>query len=240
METEIFAQHISRSYNAELEDLRTQVSNMGGLVERQLAQAIDAIVTGDSKLGLEVAERDVEVNRYEVSIDEECSRILATRSPAAADLRLIVAVIKAITDLERMGDEAERLGVLASRLAAKPQSDNKYSDIKALGEHVQVAVHSCLDAFSRLDVQDALKVVENDKAVDKEYDAILRQCLKQMAEDPQAVGQFMDVSWAARSLERIGDHAKNICEYVIYLVHGKDIRHTKLKKVIKQVKKLEE
>ena len=240
MESEIFTQHISRSYNAELEDLRTQVSNMGGLVESQLAQSIEAIVTGDSKLGLDVAERDVEVNRYEVAIDEECSRILATRSPAAADLRLIVAVIKAITDLERMGDEAERLGNLAARLAAETQADNNYLELKSLGEHVQVAVHSALDAFSRLDVQDALNVVAADKAVDKEYDAILRQCIEQMTADPQAVGRFMDISWAARSLERIGDHAKNICEYVIYLVHGKDIRHTKLKDVKKQVKKLEQ
>jgi phosphate transport system protein len=240
MESEIFTQHISRSYNAELEELRAQVANMGGLVESQLSQAVEAIVSGDSELGLQVAERDAEVNRYEVAIDEECNRILARRSPAAADLRLIVAVIKVITDLERMGDEAERIGNLAARMATESQSDNRYRELKSLGEHVQDMVHDALDAFSRLHVEDALKVIEEDKNVDEEYDQILRQCITLMMEDPTTTKRFMDISWAARALERIGDHAKNICEYVVYLVHGKDVRHIKLKKVLKQVRKLEE
>jgi len=238
MESEVFTQHISRSFNAELEDLRTQVSNMGGLVERQLAKAVEAIICGDSALGDEVARGDAKVNQYEVNIDEECTRLLATRAPAAGDLRLIVAVIKAITDLERMGDEAERLGKLAVRLATESQADNRYDELKNLGEHVQDMVHDALDAFSRLDVEDALKVVAEDKYVDQEYDAISRQCITLMMEDSRTIGRFMDVSWAARALERIGDHAKNICEYVIYLVHGKDIRHIEIEDIREQMEDL--
>ncbi len=235
MESEIFGQHISRKFNEELEQLRTQVSNMGGLVEQQLAQAIEAIVSADSSLGLEVARRDVEVNQFEVRIDEECGRILATRAPAAADLRLIVAVIKAITDLERIGDEAQRIGFLAARLAGETQSIKRYDELKALAEHVLDMVHDALDAFSRLDAEDALKVVEEDKLVDEEYDMVSRQCISMMMEDPHTISRFMDVSWVARALERIGDHAKNISEYVIYLVHGKDVRHTEIEEVREQV-----
>lgn len=235
MESEIFGQHISRKFNEELEQLRNQVSNMGGLVERQLSQAIEAIVSADSALGLEVAKRDFEVNQFEVKIDEECSRILATRAPAAADLRLIVAVIKAITDLERIGDEAQRIGILAARLAGETQSIKRYDELKTLAEHVLDMVHDALDAFSRLDAEDALKVVEEDKLVDEEYDMISRQCISMMMEDPHTIRRFMDVSWVARSLERIGDHAKNICEYVIYLVKGKDVRHLEIEELREQV-----
>ena len=225
MESEIFTQHISRKFNQELEDLRTQVSTMGGLVEQQLSQAVEAIVSGDSELGLEVAGRDVEVNQLEVAIDEECSRLLATQAPVAADLRLIVAVIKASTDLERIGDEAQRIAVLAVRLASEERPRGRYDELKILADHVQDMVHDALDAFSRLDVDDALRVVEEDKVVDEEYDRIYRECISLMMEDPRTIRRFMDVSWAARALERIGDHAKNISEYVIFLVKGKDIRH---------------
>jgi phosphate transport system protein len=235
MDSEMFTQHISRRFNKDLEELRTQVSNMGGLVERQLAQAIEAIVSGDSDLGLDVAKRDFQVNQYEVDIDEACSRILATRAPAAADLRLIVAVIKVITDLERIGDEAQRVGICAARLASEAQPRDRYDELRSLSEHVQDMLHDALDAFSRLDVEDALRVVEEDKYVDQEYEAIYRQCISMMMEDPRTIKRFMDVSWAARALERIGDHAKNICEYVIYLVQGKDVRHTELEDLRNQV-----
>ncbi len=237
MEKEIFGQHISRKFNNELERLRTQVSNMGGLVEAQLGQAIEAIVSADSALGLEVAKRDAQVNQFEVKIDEECGRILATRAPAAADLRLIVAVIKVITDLERIGDEAQRIGILAARLAGETRSVSRYDELKNLAEHVQEMVHDALDAFSRLDAADALQVVEEDKLVDEEYDMISRQCISMMMEDPHTIRRFMDVSWVARALERIGDHAKNIAEYVIYLVRGKDVRHTELEQVREQVER---
>jgi len=235
MESEIFGQHISRKFNEELEQLRSQVSSMGGLVESQLTQAIEAIVSADSALGLEMAKRDVEVNRFEVKIDEECGRILATRAPAAADLRLVVAVIKAITDLERIGDEAQRIGILAARLAGETQEIKRYDELKTLAEHVLEMVHDALDAFSRLDAEDALKVVEEDKLVDEEYDMISRHCISMMMEDPHTIRRFMDVSWVARALERIGDHAKNISEYVIYLVKGKDVRHIEIEELRERV-----
>lgn len=239
MESEIFTQHISRRFNEDLENLRTEVLKMGGLVERQLSQAVEAVVSGDSELGLSVSRNDYQVNKFEVSIDEECSRILATRAPAAADLRLIVAVIKTITDLERIGDEADRIGKLAARLAAEAQPADRYAELRVLGEHVQQMVHDALDTFSRLDVRDALAVVEEDKLVDEEYDMLIRHCITLMMEDPRAVKRFMDISWAARALERIGDHAKNICEYVVYLVQGKDIRHTEIEAVRDQLEQRE-
>lgn len=235
MKTEDFSQHISRRFNEELEELRTDVLRMGGLVESQLDSAIEAITAGDSAMGLRVADEDYRVNEMEVAIDEECSRILAMRAPAAGDLRLIVAVIKTITDLERIGDEAQKIGRLASRLATEAQPHDHYNELKSLGEHVQAMVHDALDAFSRLDTVDALNVVEEDKLVDEEYDMIARQCISMMMEDPRTIRRFMDVSWSARALERIGDHAKNISEYVIYLVHGRDVRHLSLSEVRDEV-----
>ena len=218
--------HISRRYNKDLEDLRKHVLEMGGLVEAQLESAIEALVSGDSDLGLQVAHDDYKVNRYEVNIDEECSRILATRSPAASDLRLIVAIIKTITDLERIGDEAEKIGFLASRLAGMDRPADSYRELKNMGNHVRKMVHDAMDAFVRLDVEAALAVLPADEVADQEYEAIARQCITFMMEDPRSINRVMNVTWAARSLERIGDHAKNICEYVIYMVQGRDVRHT--------------
>ena len=235
MASEQFTQHISRRFNEELEQLRTEVLRMGGLVESHLDTAIEAITAGDSEMGLRVAGEDYKINELEVAIDEECSRVLATRAPAAGDLRLIVAIIKTITDLERIGDEAQRIGYLASNLASQQQPHDHYSELKALGEHVQTMVHDTLDAFSRLDADDALQIVEEDKLVDESYDQITRQCISMMMEDPRTIRRFMDISWAARALERIGDHAKNIAEYVIYLVHGRDIRHLNISEVKREV-----
>ena len=239
MDKEGFSQHISRRFNAELEHLRNEVLRMGGLVEQHLDLAIEAITAGDSEMGLRVVEEDCRINELEVSIDDECQRLLATRMPAAADLRLVVSVIKAITDLERVGDEASRIGYLASQLATDRASlTASFTELRALAEHVQQMLHDALDAYSRLDAQDALSVIEEDKFVDEEYDQITRQCITLMMEDPRTVKRFMDVSWAARALERIGDHAKNISEYVVYLVHGRDIRHTERQAVIKEIEAL--
>jgi len=226
MEASDLNDHISRRFNKDIDDLRSSVLAMGGLVESQLSQAIVALVRGDSELGLQVAEDDYKVNKLEVSIDEECSRILATRSPAAGDLRLIVAIIKTITDLERIGDEAEKIGFLASRLAAMDRPSDSYRELKTLGTHVSHMLRDAMNAFARLDVEEALEVVREDERVDEEYEAIQRQCITFMMEDPRSIKRVMNVTWAARSLERIGDHAKNICEYVIYMVKGKDVRHT--------------
>lgn len=218
--------HISRRFNKDIDDLRNMVLSMGGLVETQLSKAIAAIVSGDSELGLKVANDDYKVNSLEVNIDEECSRILATRSPAAGDLRLIVAVIKTITDLERIGDEAEKIGFLASRLAAMDRPTDSYRELKNLGNHVLHMLRDAMNAFARLDVNEAFDVVREDERVDDEYETIQRQCITFMMEDPRSIKRVMNVTWAARSLERIGDHSKNICEYVIYMVQGRDVRHT--------------
>ena len=231
METADLSPHISRRFNEDLDRVRTQVLNMGGFVEQQLARAVTALVDGDSALGETVARDDYQVNKMEVSIDEECSRILATRAPAASDLRLIVAIIKAITDLERMGDECEKIGYIGSRLATQERPADKYREVKHLGRVVQDLVHDALDAFARMDAEAALRVAARDRLVDEEYEAIQRQSITFMMEDPRAIRRALDVMWVVRALERIGDHAKNICEYVIYMVHGKDIRHIRIEDV---------
>lgn len=231
MEVEDLGQHISRRFNEDLESVRSAVLQMGGLVETQFDAAIQALAEGDSELGLKVAREDYKINQFEVSIDEQCSRILATRAPAASDLRLIIAVIKAITDLERIGDEAERIGKLASRLAAVERPSTNYRELRNLASHVKQMIQGTLDAFARLDADEALKVVKADDVVDEEYESIYRQGLTFMMEDPRTISRIVDTTWAARSLERIGDHCKNICEYVMFMVYGKDIRHTTLESI---------
>lgn len=218
--------HISKRFNKDLEELRNSVLTMGGLVESQLSDAISAIVSGDSELGLAVARDDYKVNNLEVQIDEECSRILATRAPAAGDLRLIVAIIKTITDLERIGDEAEKIGFLASKLAAMDRPADSYRELRNLGNHVLQMLKDAMNAFARLDVDAAYAVVREDELVDDEYESITRQGITFMMEDARSIKRVMNVTWAARALERIGDHSKNICEYVIYMVEGRDVRHT--------------
>jgi phosphate transport system protein len=235
METADLTHHFSRRFNQDLEKVRNQVLQMGGFVEEQLQKAITALVEGDSRLGEAVATDDYKVNGMEVSIDEECSRILALRAPAAGDLRVIVAIIKTITDLERIGDEGEKIGYIASRLANMERPADKYREVKHLGRQVAQMVHSALDAFARMDAQAALKTAQEDRMVDDEYESIQRQCMTFMMEDPRAISRALEIMWIVRALERIGDHAKNICEYVIYMVYGKDIRHTSLDDVAKQL-----
>ena len=226
MDTSAVTDHISKRFNNDLEELRNNVMQMGGLVESQLSLALQAIVSGDSELGLKVANDDYKVNDLEVTIDEECSRILATRAPAAGDLRLIVAIIKTITDLERIGDEAEKIGFLASKLAAMDRPADSYRELKNLGNHVLQMLRDAMTAFARMDVEESMAVVREDEQVDHEYELITRQSITFMMEDPRSIKRFMNVAWAARALERIGDHAKNICEYTIYMVEGRDVRHT--------------
>ena len=212
----------------DVEELRSSVLKMGGLVEAQLSRAITAIVSGDSELGLTVANDDYRVNKAEVTIDEECNRILATRALSAGDLRLVFAIIKTITDLERIGDEAEKIGFLASKLAGMDRPADSYGELRSLGNHVARMLRDAMNAFARLDDDAALAIVREDEHVDDEYDAITRQYITFMMEDPRSIRRFMNVTWAARSLERIGDHAKNICEYIIYMVQGRDVRHTEI------------
>jgi phosphate transport system protein len=229
-------QHISRRFNEDLEGVRSRALQMGGFVEEQLLNAVNALVDGDSQLGDAVARGDHKVNAMEVAIDEECSRILATRAPAASDLRLIVAVIKTITDLERIGDEAEKIGYIASRLATMERPADRYREIKHLGRLAHQMVHDSLDAFARLDADAALKICREDRILDDEFESIQRQCITFMMEDPRTIRRALEVVWVARALERIGDHAKNICEYVVYMVHGKDIRHTSLDDVERELR----
>jgi phosphate transport system protein len=235
METADLSHHTLHRFNQDLESVRAKVLAMGGFVEEQLQKAITALVEGDSVLGQTVALDDRKVNDMELSIDEECSRILATRAPAAGDLRLIVAIIKTITDLERIGDEGEKVAHIASRLASIERPADKYREIKHLGRQVAQMVHDALDAFARMDTQAAVRVAREDRNVDEEYEAIQRQCITFMMEDPRTIRRALDVMWVVRALERIGDHAKNICEYVIYMVHGKDVRHTRLDEVERQL-----
>jgi len=232
---EPLATHISQQYDAELEDIRTRVLAMGGLVESQIEQAIAALVRGDVPLGEAVIVNDYKVNRQEVTLDEECSQIIARRQPAASDLRLVIAVIKTITDLERIGDEAEKIARMAVRLAAVERPKNNYFELHALGDHARQMVHDALDAFARLDIEAAFRVAREDQQLDKEYSGVMRQMITFMMEDPRTISRAIDVIWAARALERIGDHARNICEYVIYLVKGKNVRHTSLEQIEREV-----
>ena len=236
MDSSNLGQHISRRFDEDLERVRSRVLQMGGFVEQQLQSAITALVEADSLLGERIAHEDHMVNQMEVSIDEDCSRILATRGPAASDLRLIVAILKTITDLERIGDEAEKIASIAARLADMERPADRYREIKHLGHLAQRMVHEALDALARLDADAALRVCRTDRVIDQEYDALQRQCITFMMEDPRAIRRALDVMWVARALERIGDHAKNICEYVVYLVHGKDIRHTSLEAIEQELR----
>ncbi|MFY8327119.1 phosphate signaling complex protein PhoU [Pseudoalteromonas sp. ZZD1] len=217
--------HISGRFNQELENVRNHVLSMGGLVEQQLNSALDAVSNGDAELARKVRENDYKVNAMEVNIDDECTRIIARRQPAASDLRLVVAIAKTIADLERIGDEAERIAKVALDSFTKDQQD-LLVNIENMGRQVSKMLHDVLDAFARMDVQKAFEVHKEDAKVDREYEAITRQIMTYMMEDPRSIPKIMDLVWSVRSLERIGDRCQNIAEYIIYFVNGKDIRHT--------------
>ena len=223
--------HISHQYNAELEDIRSRVLAMGGLVEQQLAHALTALVESDIAMAELVISSDYKVNAMEVAIDEECTHIIARRQPTASDLRLIMAVIKTITDLERIGDEAERIGRMALQLSKVGTLKKQCMELENMGAQVKKILHDSLDAFARNDPQAALQVARSDLQIDRQYDSIMRQLITFMMEDPRSIPRALDVIWSARALERIGDRARNICEYVIYLVKGKDVRHTSLEQI---------
>lgn len=240
MEKASIDKHTSKQFDEDLEVIREQVLIMGGLVEQQIADGIRALVEGDGALGEEVARSDYKVNRLEVEIDEQCTRILARRHPQAGDLRLVLAIAKTITDLERIGDEAEKIGRMASKLASKERPSSAFYQIEALGRHVREMVREALDAFARMDVDASLNVAHTDAVVDGEYEGVVRQCITYMMEDPRTIRDMLDVMWAVKALERIGDHATNIGEYIIYFVQGKDVRHISVEDMEKEVARARE
>ena len=226
------AEHISKQFDLELETIRTRVLQMGGLVEAQIIGAIDALMSSDiAKLDKVIAE-DALVNAMEVSLDEECQHIIARRQPAASDLRMVITVIKTITDLERIGDEAQKVARMGKTiLLADRVHMPRFREIQKMAEVALAMLRRALDAFARLDVAGALDVARQDRKLDEEFDANFRQLVTFMMEDPRAISMSIDTIFMCKAIERIGDHAKNISEYVVYLVKGKDIRHTALEDV---------
>jgi phosphate transport system protein len=218
--------HNSEQYDAELDAARNLLMEMGGLVEQQLHDATLALINHDEELAGKVRENDTRVNQLEVDIDERCIHIIARRQPAASDLRTLISVMKASTDLERIGDEAGRVAKMAQALSGMEYPADQYNDFRRLSGLAEQIVASSLDAFARLDPEGALKVIESDEDIDQGYNAIVRERGSNMRRDADDIDRAMNVIWAARALERIGDHAKNISEYVVYLVKGQDVRHS--------------
>jgi phosphate transport system protein len=227
------SQHISQQFEKELQDVRSRVLAMGGLLEQQVSNALEALMTGDTELARLAIDADKEVNALEMSIDEECIQIIALRQPTAGDLRLVTGILKTITDLERIGDEATSIARMALNLSEKDRPKKNYRELQTLGTHVCTMLRDALDAFARLDVDQAFKVASDDQYIDAEYESIVRQLITYMMEDPRAITRVIDMIWSARSLERIADHAHNVCKHIIYLVEGKDVRHLSIEKMEK-------
>jgi len=226
-------QHISQRYTQELEDICSKVLQMGGLVESQTENAVNALLERDPVIAQEVIGKDDEVNQMEVGIDEECVKVIARRQPAAGDLRLVFTVGKVITDLERIGDEAEKIARYSKKLAKKKKTvGGMHSDLTHLSHLVLSMLHDSLDAFARLDPEQALHVVGMRNSVNKEFNTLSRLLITHMMEDSRNIKNVLRITWCARSLERIGEHSRNISEYVVFLVKGKDIRHTNLEEVL--------
>lgn len=227
-------QHISQKFNAELRHLHTQVLGMGGLVEEQLANAIIALTTGDEQLAKRVYHNDYTVNALEISIDEECTQVIVRRQPAASDLRLIMAVIKTINDLERIGDEAEGIARTSIKIAGLTQKH--YVTFVHLGERVRQVLHDALDAFARSDTDQAVSVIRDTFNIDDEYESLVRQLITYMMEDSRMIPVVLNLLWSARALERIAAHTRNVCENIIYFSKGKDVRHISLEQLEKQTR----
>ncbi|WP_206483559.1 phosphate signaling complex protein PhoU [Thalassotalea sp. G2M2-11] len=216
--------HISGQFNEDLERVINHVMQMGGLVEKQLSDALSAVDDSDESLANLVLTSDDKINQYEVNIDDECTRIIAKRQPAAGDLRLIMAIVKTIADLERIGDEAQKIAQVALESLTSAHKD-MLLNLDNLGRRVLECLQSTLDAFTRMDVETAIKIHKSDDKIDREYEALMRQLMTYMMEEPRSIPQIMSVIWSARALERIGDRCQNICEYIIYFVNGKVVRH---------------
>lgn len=230
--------HISKQFDAELEAIRASVLQMGGLVESQIKNAIESLVGGDVGLMNRVIEEDHRVNAMEVKIDEACCQMIARRQPTAGDLRLVMTVVKTITDLERIGDEAEKIARMAKMLMQKNVlSIPRYYEIKHASEIAVDMLRKSLDAFARLDVLTAAQVVRQDEQVDDEFRAIMRYLITFMMEDPRTISTSLEILFIAKAIERIGDHAQNMAEYVIYMVKGRDVRHVTVDEIEREVQR---
>lgn len=225
-------EHIFKQYDAELEAVRAKVLEMGGLVENQIINALEALVKADAKLAKEVMINDHRVNELEVQIDEDCSHIIARRQPAAGDLRMVMSIVKTITDLERIGDEATKIARTALKIYEEDRMFKpRFNEIKTMVALVREMLRTSLDAFARLDVSKTVEVARQDEQVDEQFRAAMRQLITFMLEDPRTISMSLEVLFVAKAVERIGDHAKNIAEYVVYMVKGKDVRHTSVQEM---------
>jgi phosphate transport system protein len=229
------AEHISKQFDAELENVRSRVLQMGGLVEEQIVQAMESLLSGDMEAIDRVISNDHRVNAMEVELDESCSHIIARRQPAAGDLRLLITVIKTITDLERIGDEAEKIARMAKLIHTAERLHMPRMDLSHIADRAVQMLRQSLDCFARLDVAEAMAVVKQDSEVDDSFRAIMRQLITFMMEDPRTISRSLEILFIAKALERIGDHSKNMAEYVIYMVKGRDIRHTSIEEVEKEL-----
>jgi phosphate transport system protein len=220
-----FENHIMKQFDEELEEIRTQLMEMGGKVEQQLKNAIRAVIKADSSLAEEVIRDERLVDEMEVDIDEACILIIARRQPAASDLRFVMMVTKAVNDLERIGDEAKKIANHAIILSEQDSLSQGYKEVRHLGSSVSAMLANALDAFARFDVKAAMSTLEEDAQIDLDYKTALRELVTYMMEDPRSISRAINILWVIRSLERIGDHSKNLCEQIVYVVKGKDIRH---------------
>jgi phosphate transport system protein len=220
--------HSSKQYDMDLETIRSKVLLMGGLVESQFNDAVTSFRNCDVQQADQVIKGDENVNRLEVTLDDACSHLIVRRQPAANDLRTVMATLKVITDLERIGDEATKIARMAKSLHERGTigTFNHYESVRVMAAGTAELLHDALDAFARLDEKQAAKIIAQDQVIDHEFRSILRTMITFMMEDPRTISVALDTLWVSKAIERIGDHAKNIAEYVIYVVEGKDIRHT--------------
>ncbi|ALV06616.1 MULTISPECIES: phosphate signaling complex protein PhoU [Roseateles] len=220
--------HLSTQFDAELSGISTRVLEMGGLVESQVAQAIEALGTFSGEIASHVLKQEELVNTMEVEIDRDLSTIIARRQPTARDLRLLIAVSKTIANLERVGDEAARIARTVQRLINTGVSSRlrlPMADLSYEAELATASLRKALDAFARLDVDRALEVLKQDDQIDKEFDGLMRKLITYMMEDPRTISSSIDLVFVAKAIERVGDHAKNLAEVIIYVVKGTDVRH---------------
>lgn len=225
-------EHIFRQFDTEIEDIRALVLQMGGMVEEQITKAIRALSERDMVLADEVIEKDQQVNALELRIDEACTHMIARRQPAAGDLRLIMTVERAITDLERIGDKAEKIARLAKKIYSPDRLVvPRFNEIKHMSEMVLAMLRTSLDAFARFDMSAAADLKKQDREVDEEFDAVVRHLITFMMEDPRMISVSIDILFAAKAVERVGDHAKNIASYVVYMAKGKDVRHASMEEI---------